>query len=81
MNSSYTVNLTPPLKLLADDFFNPYKPNYHKVYCHHDVDKMSYNISWHFDRGLSLKFFFYLNDVGRETGLLLMILEAIFLIP
>lgn len=53
---------------LADNFYKPYTPDFHKVYCHHDVNRMSYNSAWHFDRGLSLKYFFYLNDVTVGNG-------------
>lgn len=53
---------------IANDFFSPYLPDFHKVYCHHDVDTMDFNNAWHFDRGLTLKFFFYLNDVTADNG-------------
>lgn len=56
------------LKNLSDDFFYPYNSNFHKLYCHHDVGAMEFNNAWHFDRGLTLKFFLYLNDVGKENG-------------
>jgi hypothetical protein len=58
----------PFLRRIREDFFAPYAPDLHKVYCHHDVKRMSYNTSWHFDRGLSLKYFFYLNDVTTANG-------------
>ena len=56
------------LKGIAEDFFKPYSPDYHKIYCHHDAENMDFNNAWHFDRGLTLKFFFYLNDVTADNG-------------
>ena len=56
------------LKGIAEDFFKPYAPDYHKIYCHHDAENMDFNNAWHFDRGLTLKFFFYLNDVTADNG-------------
>jgi hypothetical protein len=56
------------LRRVREDFFAPHAPDLHKIYCHHDVKRMSYNTSWHFDRGLSLKYFFYLNDVSAANG-------------
>jgi hypothetical protein len=56
------------IRELADDFFAPYQAEFRKIYCHHDVKHMEFNNAWHFDRGLTLKFFFYLNDVKKENG-------------
>jgi len=53
---------------VCSTFFRPYQADFHKVYCHYDVDEMGFNNEWHYDRGLGLKFFVYLNPVNRENG-------------
>ena len=47
---------------VAKDFFNPFS------YIHRDVNKIDFNGAWHQDPSTSVKFYFYLNDVGIENG-------------
>ena len=53
---------------VAKDFFNPFPYQVPFAYIHRDVNKIDFNGSWHQDPSTSVKFYFYLNDVGVENG-------------
>lgn len=53
---------------VAKDFFNPYSFQVPFAYIHKDRNKIDFNGAWHQDPSTSVKFYFYLNDVGIENG-------------
>ena len=53
---------------VAKDFFNPFSYRVPFAYIHRDVNKIDFNGAWHQDPSTSVKFYFYLNDVGVENG-------------
>jgi len=53
---------------VAKDFFNPFSYRVPFAYIHRDVNKIDFNGAWHQDPSTSVKFYFYLNDVGVANG-------------
>ena len=53
---------------VAKDFFNPFPYQVPFAYIHRDINKIDFNGAWHQDPSTSVKFYFYLNDVGVKNG-------------
>ena len=67
-SSVYDLPQNEFFNFVAKDFFNPYPYQIPFAYIHKDINKIDFNGAWHQDPSTSVKFYFYLNDVGIENG-------------